>query len=295
MSSAIQAAPARRRPVRKKALWRDPAGRISALKIAVLALLCGPGLVLAAQWSAGLLGPRALTEVIHGAGLWTIRLLFITLAIAPAAILLNWPRLLLVRRMTGVASALYGGSHLFLYALDEKLQLGTIISEIALRFYLTIGFVALLGLAALAITSTDGWVRKLRANWVRLHRLIYVIALLGTVHFFLQSKADVSEAVLMSGLLSWLLLWRLLPRKWRDKSWPLPFLAVAATLATAFIEAAWYHFRNGVDPAMILDANFDISYGLRPALWVGITALGVALAATARSLRFQRGRNRVSS
>jgi len=291
MSSTAQAdaapppAATRRRPVRKKALWRDPAGRISALKLISLILLCTPALVLAIQWADGLLGPRALTEVIHGTGLWTIRLLFITLAISPAAPLLRWPRIMLVRRMTGVACALYGGAHLMLYSLDEKLNLLTIVSEIALRIYLTIGFVALLGLAALAITSTDGWVRRLGAKWVTLHRLIYPIALLATVHFFLQSKADVTEAVLMSGFLAWLLVWRLLPRAWRDKPWPLPILAIIATVATALFEAGWYYARNGVDPAMIIDANFDVSYGLRPAVWVGIVALSVALAAAARSIK----------
>jgi sulfoxide reductase heme-binding subunit YedZ len=290
MSTAIPAAAVRQRPRRKKALWRDPAGRVSALKSCCLALLFVPGLVLAVQWADGMLGPRALTEVIHGTGLWTIRLLFITLAISPAAALLSWPRLQLVRRMAGVACALYGGTHLFLYALDEKLQLLHVASEIVLRFYLTIGFVALLGLAALAITSTDAWVRRLRANWFRLHRLIYLIALLGTVHFFLQSKADVTEAVMMAGLLIWLLSWRILPRRWRDRLVPLPLLAAFATIATALLEATWYHFRNGVDPAMILDTNFDVSFGLRPALWVGIAALGVTIAASGRSLALRRNR-----
>jgi sulfoxide reductase heme-binding subunit YedZ len=283
MSSASQAAVTRPRPIRKKALWRDPAGRFSPLKATCLGLLCLPGLVLAVQWAAGLFGPRALTEVIHGTGFWTIRLMYITLAISPAAILLRWPRIMLVRRMVGVACALYGGAHLCLYSLDEKLQIGTIVSEIALRFYLTIGFVALLGLAALAITSTDGWVRKLRANWFRLHRLIYLTAVLGTIHFFLQSKADVTEAVMMAGFLIWLFAWRLLPR-----TWMLPVLAVLATVATACLEAAWYHVRNGVDPAMIIDANFDVSYGLRPALWVGIVALAVALFTPMRAWQSKR-------
>jgi sulfoxide reductase heme-binding subunit YedZ len=291
-SPASKPRPATRRPPRKKALWRDHTGRVSPLKIAALVLLCLPALVLSMQWQQGLLGARPVTEMIDGAGLWTIRLLFISLAISPATALLEWPGLMTARRMVGVACALYGAAHLTLYALDEKWQLLQVASEILLRFYLTIGFVALLGLAILAITSTDGWVRKLRANWVRLHSAIYGIALLGTVHFFLQSKADVTEAVLMAGFLFWLLIWRLLPRGWRQRVVVLLPLAPLVGLLTALLEAGWYHFATGVNAAQVLDANLDIDFGLRPALWVAIVAAGIALATAARRSQLWLARRR---
>ena len=286
---AIAARKPARKP-RKRALWRDPGGRVSALKILCLVALVLPGIVLAVEWQMQLLGARPVTEVIHGAGLWTIRLLYASLAITPLAAILAWPRLLLLRRMIGVACALYGGAHLVLYARDQNWMLLHVVSEIALRIYLTIGFVALLGLAALAITSTDGWVRKLRGNWVRLHKLIYLIAPIATLHFFLQSKADVSEPVVMLGLLAWLLAWRVLPKAWRTHWATLLAMAPLTLLATALIEAGWYAVAIHADPLMILNADWDISFGLRPPHWAGLIALGVALLAIARQMAKARTR-----
>lgn len=278
----------RPRPARTRAPWRDPQGRFSYLKAATLLLLALPGLVLALEWGGGMLGARPITEVIHGTGLWTIRLLLVTLAVSPLAALLQWPRLLLVRRMAGVACALYGGAHLVLYARDESWNLPHVASEIALRFYLTIGFVALCGLAALALTSTDAAMRRLRRNWTRLHRLSYVIVLLALWHFALQSKSNVSEAVLVSGFVVWLLLWRVVPRRWRGRSVTAFVLAPAAGLAAALLEAGWYWVRNNADPAMVLSANLDVEFGLRPAVWSGVILLGVALLAVLRGLRRSR-------
>ena len=286
---AIAARKPARKP-RKRALWRDPGGRVSALKILCLVALVLPGIVLAVEWQMQLLGARPVTEVIHGAGLWTIRLLYASLAITPLAAILAWPRLLLLRRMIGVACALYGGAHLVLYARDQNWMLLHVVSEIALRIYLTIGFVALLGLAALAITSTDGWVRKLRGNWVRLHKLIYLIAPIATLHFFLQSKADVSEPVVMLGLLAWLLAWRVLPKTWRTHWATVLAMAPITLLATALIEAGWYAVAIHADPLMILNADWDISFGLRPPHWAGLIALGVALLAIARQMAKARTR-----
>ena len=286
---AIAARKPARKP-RKRALWRDPGGRVSALKILCLVALVLPGIELAVEWQMQLLGARPVTEVIHGAGLWTIRLLYASLAITPLAAILAWPRLLLLRRMIGVACALYGGAHLVLYARDQNWMLLHVVSEIALRIYLTIGFVALLGLAALAITSTDGWVRKLRGNWVRLHKLIYLIAPIATLHFFLQSKADVSEPVVMLGLLAWLLAWRVLPKTWRTHWATVLAMAPITLLATALIEAGWYAVAIHADPLMILNADWDISFGLRPPHWAGLIALGVALLAIARQMAKARTR-----
>ena len=85
--------------------------------------------------------------------------------------------------------------------------------EIALRIYLTIGFAAVLGLAALAATSTDGMIRRLGARrWQRLHRLVYAIALLAVVHFCMQSKLDLWEPTIMAGLYAWLIFYRVLAR-----------------------------------------------------------------------------------
>ena len=83
-------------------------------------------------------------------------------------------------------------------------------SEIVLRIYLTIGFVALIGLIALAATSTDGMIKRLGgARWNKLHKLVYPIAILGGIHFLMQTKLDISESVMVVGFLFWLLGYRL--------------------------------------------------------------------------------------
>ena len=181
--------------------WLDRGGRFSPLKSIVFALLFAPGLWLAWRLAAGQLGPRPINEIILHTGLWTIRLLLISLAVTPLRQLLRWPQLVTVRRMIGVAAFAYGAAHLTAFATDKAFDLGVIATEIVTRFYLTIGALALAGLAALAATSTDRMVRRLGGrNWRRLHRLVYAIGILGAVHFFLQSKLDVAEPIVMAGL-----------------------------------------------------------------------------------------------
>ncbi len=150
--------------------WRDRRGRFLWLKAVVLPALFVPGLLYAFWLATHDLGGRPVIEAIHGIGLWAIRLVMISLAITPLARALDWPGLLLVRRMVGVSAACYAFIHLCLYVVDQNFKLGTVVSEIALRFYLTIGLVALLGLLALAATSTDGMVQRLGRNWKRLRK-----------------------------------------------------------------------------------------------------------------------------
>ena len=158
-----------------------------------------------------------------------------------------------------------------------------VVTEIALRFYLTIGFVALCGLLALAITSTDGWQRSLGRNWKRLHKLVFVIAPLALFHYGIQSKADVSDMIFLTGLFLWLMFWRLLPRRLQTRVWPLPGFALGAGLVAALIEAAWYMVRNGLTGDKVLQvlaANLDLSFGPRPAVAVvivGFLAVGAVL------------------
>ena len=274
--------------MRVTGLLRDPAGRFSWLKTVALLGALAPALVLLLRWQTHDLGARPITEAIHVAGLWAIRFLMITLAVTPARAVLDWGRVVMLRRMLGVTAACYASLHLTLYALDQKWRLLHVASEIALRFYLTIGFVALLGLLALAVTSTDGWQRALGQRWKRLHRLVYAIGVLALFHYAIQSKANVGEAVFLAGLFVWLMAWRRLPRRWQQKLWPLGPLALGAGAAASVIEAAWYAVRNHVDPMLVWATNFDLSYGPRPAVWVLIVgALLLALAAL-RRLRKRR-------
>lgn len=262
------------------AIWRDPAGRFSPLKTVTLLLILWPAASLALAWAQHALGGRPVTEVLHGLGDWTVRLLLCTLAVTPARFVFDWPGVVKLRRMLGVATALYAGSHLTLYAIDQGWEAGKIASEIVLRFYLTIGFVALLGLAVLAVTSTDGWQRRLGRRWKMLHRAVFGLLVLMLFHYFLQSKSDVSDAALAAGLACWLVFWRLLPRRLRPRTWPLWPLAFAAALAGAGLEAGWYALATGARADLVLAANLDLAFGPRPAVVVLAAGLAVAVVAT---------------
>ncbi len=275
--------------------WRDGRGRFLPFKAAVLASLFLPGVLYAVWLYTDALGERPVTEAIHGAGLWAIRLLLASLAITPLARALEWNGLLLVRRNVGVAAACYVVAHLFLYVVDQKYALGTVISEIALRFYLSIGFAALLVMLALAVTSTDGWLRTLKGNWKRLHRLAYPVCAVALLHYFIQSKLNVSEPVFVAGLFIWLMAWRATPEAWRRRQsvgLAAAFyggLAVVSTLATAGLEFGWYGLTTKVNPWRVLAANESIARGLRPAHWVLVVAMGLAVLFVARRAMWASG------
>ena len=277
--------------------WLDRAGRVSALKSVVFALLLLPALYVAWQLATqGYARPYILAN--HDLGDWSIRLLFVSLAVTPLRQSLGWPKLILVRRMVGVAAFCYAAAHVLFYALDKSLQLQVIAREIVLRYYLTIGFAGLLILVALAATSTDSMVRRLGGKrWAALHRLAYVAGAVAVVHFFIQSKADVTEPFVMGGLFLWLMLWRLLARygvlqRGSSGVVALVLLAVLSAAASAGAEALYYHLKTGVDLMRILGTNWMIGIGLRPSWAVGGAGLAVALGAALRPLWTQHSGGR---
>ncbi|MDX3809183.1 sulfite oxidase heme-binding subunit YedZ [Bosea thiooxidans] len=264
--------------------WLDRQGRFSGLRAATFALTLLPAvLVLYAAWM-GQLGSKPWTEAIHRVGTWAVRLLILSLAISPLRRLLDWNKLIGIRRMLGLSVMAYALGHLGLYCIDMAFDWGLIVSEIAKRFYLTIGFAALLGLCALGATSTDGMIRRLGKNWQKLHNLVYPITAAALLHFALQSKIDVTEPVLISGLFILLLFYRGLYRWKLPVSWPaLAGLALLAGLATALLETGWYALTSGVSPWLVFQANADIlTYwdyaSIRPAHWVALAGLAVAAA-----------------
>ncbi len=279
---------------RKSAPWRDRAGRFSWLKASCLVGCVLPGAVVAYWLATGMFADRPIHTTVQWIGLWTIRFLMIALAITPFAAVFEWPRLLLVRRMVGVTAAAYALAHLTLYVADENWRLPTVASEIALRFYLTIGFVALLGLTALAATSTDAAMRRLGRGWKRLHRAAYVIGTLGLLHYFIQSKANVSEPVIVAGLFVWLMLWRLMPASWRRPLAVYPLLAVIAAGAAAGIEFVWYGLATRISPWRVLAASETLRFGLRPAHWVLIATLAIAVLVAGRRIGRPRPAVRVA-
>jgi sulfoxide reductase heme-binding subunit YedZ len=251
------------------------------VKIAAFVAAVLPAAWIASQAWMGDLGARPVTEAIHQSGDWALRFLWITLAVTPAQRILNFPRIVLARRTLGVTSACYAVLHLSLYVLDQHFDLFKVASEIVLRIYLTIGALALIGLIALGSTSTDATIRRLGSQrWNALHRIVYGIALLATVHFFIQSKLDTYEPVLMAGFLIWLLAYRVL---FQINGGVAPvyllLLTLATALVTAFGEAMLYMFTSGVNGWMVLLSHFDLDMDIRPAWWVlaaglAVTALG---------------------
>ena len=128
--------------------------KIFWLRLATLIVLCLPALELAWRWYGDELGPRPVTVATHATGDWAVIFLMLSLAMTPLRATLDWAPLVHVRRRIGVAAALYAVAHLLIYVLDQKWNLLVVATEIAKRFYLTIGFVALLALVALAVTSS---------------------------------------------------------------------------------------------------------------------------------------------
>lgn len=180
---------------------------------------CGVPLVvtlLRAFGMAGLtLGANPIEELIEEFGTWGLRLLLLTLCVTPLAVTLRKPWILSVRRMLGLYAFTYLTLHFTTWlVLDRTLDLDAVLEDIVRRPYITVGFSAFLLLLPLALTSTAGAMRRLGRRWHRLHRLVYVIAILGCVHFWWQVKADWREPLLYAVLLAGLLGWRV----WRARS-----------------------------------------------------------------------------
>jgi sulfoxide reductase heme-binding subunit YedZ len=257
------------------------------LRLVTLIALCLPALDLAWRWWNDDLGARPVTEATHITGDWAVIFLLCSLALTPARAVFDWMPLVQIRRRIGVAAALYAGLHFLIYVADQKWNLVVVALEIARRFYLTIGFTALLILTALAITSTNGWQRRLKRNWKRLHWLIYPGAVLAILHFFIQSKANVGEATVAAGLFAWLMIWRFMPTPLRTKYLGLALLAVGATLAALLFEIGWYGLVNHVDPMRILTADSNPDLAPRPLHKVLLAGLAVVVLVAARRLAVQ--------
>ena len=180
----------------------------------VVALGLAPLGALAAGALRGELGANPVETVTHVTGEWTLRLLLATLAVTPLRRILGRPGLAPYRRTLGLLAFTYACLHLATYvALDLTFDLGAVAEDVAKRPYITVGFTAFCLLVPLAATSTRAMVRRLGRRWVTLHRLVYVAATLGIVHFLWLVKADhrppLVHAAVLALLLGMRLWWRL--------------------------------------------------------------------------------------
>ena len=156
------------------------------------------------------LGANPIEELLHRCGKWGLNFLLITLAVTPLRRLtgLNW--LLRFRRMFGLFSFFYVLLHFMVYlVLDQDLAFEYIFEDIVERPYITLGLTGLILLIPLAITSTNKMMRRLGRRWQKLHQLVYLVGVLGVIHFFWQVKEDFLDPQIYAAILSILLIYRL--------------------------------------------------------------------------------------
>ena len=156
------------------------------------------------------LGANPIEFIERHFGKWTLIFLCLTLSMTPLRRITNISQWILYRRMLGLFVFFYASIHLLCYiALDYHFDWVDIKNDIIKHRYVLVGFLAWLLLLPLAITSSDKMIRKLKANWKLLHRLIYVIAILGVLHFIWLVKKDITEPLIYAAIISILLILRL--------------------------------------------------------------------------------------
>ncbi|MBZ5643024.1 MAG: sulfoxide reductase heme-binding subunit YedZ [Acidobacteriia bacterium] len=150
----------------------------------------------------------------HATGDWTLRFLAITLAISPLRKILGQPQLIRFRRMLGLFAFFYGCCHFCIYiGLDQVLDFSGVWADVMKRRYITVGFTGFVLMIPLAVTSTAGWIRRLGGKrWQMVHRLIYVSAVAGVIHYFWLVKSDIHLPLEYAGVISVLLAWRIYGR-----------------------------------------------------------------------------------
>jgi methionine sulfoxide reductase heme-binding subunit len=177
------------------------------MKVPVFLLCLVPVLLLVWKYLHQDLGANPVEFITHATGDWTLRFLAITLAVSPLRRLLGLPELIRFRRMLGLFAFFYGCLHFTTYLwLDKFFDFAEITKDVWKRPFITVGFLGFIAMAPLALTSTAGWIRRLGGRrWQMLHRLIYLSAIAGVVHYYWLVKSDVRKPLLYAGIVSLLL------------------------------------------------------------------------------------------
>ena len=177
-----------------------------ALNVAIFAACLAPALWLAGQAAFGDLGANPIESVEHTTGAWALRLLLATLAVTPLRRLTRWQAIATQRRTLGLFAFAYASAHFFTWSvLDNGLEWASISEDIAKRPFVTVGFTAFVLLIPLAATSTRASIKRLGKRWIKLHRLVYVTAALGVLHFFWLVKKDLRPPLVYAAVLAVLL------------------------------------------------------------------------------------------
>jgi sulfoxide reductase heme-binding subunit YedZ len=161
----------------------------------------------------GDLGANPVEMITNTTGIWTLRLLVTTIAITPLRVLTKRNTLILFRRPIGLFAFFYGTLHFTTYfVLDQSMVFSGLWEDVMKRPYITMGFTAFVLMIPLALTSTTGWIRRLGGKrWNLLHRLVYVSAILGVIHYWWKVKVDTTNPMYYAAIVATLLgfrLWR---------------------------------------------------------------------------------------
>jgi len=162
------------------------------------------------------LGANPLETLTDHTGQWALRFLLLGLLITPLRQLTGWVSLIRYRRLIGLFAAFYATTHMSLWLfIDQQLDWGLLVEDVLDRPYITFGFIGWLLLLPLVATSTKGMIKKLGGSWRKLHRAVYIIPVLGIVHYTMSLKADFSLPILYGVILAVLLGFRVWMRQAR--------------------------------------------------------------------------------
>jgi sulfoxide reductase heme-binding subunit YedZ len=184
---------------------------VTRLKVATFLLALYPLVRLLVFAATDNLGANPIEFITRSTGTWTLVGLMLTLTITPLRKMTGWGSLLRIRRMLGLFSFFYATLHFITYIwLDQFFDLGAIIHDVYKRPFITVGFSAFILLIPLALTSSNVMIRRLGAKrWQQLHKLVYLIAILGVLHYVWLVKKDLTQPLIYAGVLTLLLGWRL--------------------------------------------------------------------------------------
>ena len=186
---------------RARTRWIQPA----AIGLGLL-----PALGLAFAAATDRLSANPIEDVTHVTGEFTLRFLLVSLAVTPARRLFGWSWAAPLRRIFGLLAFFYGALHMLTYvALDQFFDWELLVEDVLERRYITVGMLGFACMIPLAITSTRGWMKRLGRRWQVLHRLAYVAAIAGVVHYLWLVKADLAPPLAHAALLAALLGYRL--------------------------------------------------------------------------------------
>ncbi len=229
--------------------------------------------------------------VLELSGQWSMWLLVAVLAVRPAQQIYALPVLTRFRRMIGLFAAWYGFIHTLAYLVANEFQWGFVFNEVLIHPFLSTGTLALLLLIPLALTSTDGMVRRLGGRrWRLLQRTVYAVLLVAVIHYILEVRLSPSEPILQAGLIGWLLHYRIIVY-WRRRRGRAVALQVGTLIwsggawivLTAVMELLFFHINTGVRLTAVLDSYLNPAGGLRPASVAAIILAIVVLTKIAKT------------